>query len=236
MKRTYSFFVSFAALLFFSCQQSNSLDGHYTIKGIVVDASEGDTIYLQEELEQNLIVLNQTYIKDKQFKFEGEQDSTVERIITYVKNGVKMGTVFFLESGNIEMHLAETTSITGTDTNNKYQYFLNKINGIYGQMSSVNYNLLDTMPTQHSHDDLDSKINTLDKKANELIIKTIKENINNPIGFYLFKRYNYILSPKIQLEIISKMPVSWRKNSIIEDIKTELDLLPQDSTSINIIE
>ena len=73
-------------------------------------------------------------------------------------------------------------------------------------------------------------------KANELIIKTIKENINNPIGFYLFKRYNYILSPKIQLEIISKMPVSWRKNSIIEDIKTELDLLPQDSTSINIIE
>lgn len=206
-------------------------NSYYRITGTIENSSEGDTVMLQTEDDQNLVELERAFIHNGQFVFTGRQDSTVERIITYIKNGVKMDAVFFLENGNIKMKLDETTSITGTKHNDIYQEFLNKINGIYGQMSSVNENLADSADIDTTHTDIYQKVNSLDKKANDLIIETIKENINNPIGLYLFKRYNYLLPPKLQYFLISKMPLSWRRTTAIDDIKTQLDLLPQDSIS-----
>lgn len=213
----------------FACCQSGKQGKSYTITGSIVNAKDGDTVMLQMDNEQNLIVLEKTVIKNGSFEFTGKQDSTVERIITYKKNGTQVGALFFLENGNIHVVFDETTSITGTENNDKYQAFLNQINGIYGQMSSVNDIHADSTFTDSIHTDLNEKVQQLDQKANDLILKTIKENIDNPIGFYLFKKYNYIIEPKLQYHLISKMPVSWRRATVIEDIKTQLDLLPADS-------
>ena len=228
MRKTFIPLYILSSLFVLSCE-SPQTGKSYRIVGTIENSHEGDTVMLQEEQDQNLVLLEKTYVKDGQFVFSGRQDSTVERIVTFVQNGAKMGALFFLENGEIKMELAETSSITGTKNNDKYQAFLNQINGIYGQISSVRSNLTDSLYTDTIHSDVAQKVQDLDHKANELIIKTIQENIDNPIGFYLFRRYNYLLEPKLQYFLISKMPAAWRRSSVIEDIKTQLDLLPADS-------
>jgi hypothetical protein len=230
MRKIFYPIIAFYLLSLAGCEPTKN-NSYYRIVGTIENSSDGDTVMLQADNDQNLVELERTYIRNGQFVFTGRQDSTVERIITYIKNGVKMGAVFFLENGNIKMKLDETTSITGTKNNDKYQEFLNKINGIYGQMSSVNDILVDSTDSDSLHTDLNQKVNSLDEKANKLIIETIKENIDNPIGFYLFRRYNYLIPPKLQYFLISKMPASWRRTPSIDDIKTQLNLLPQDSLS-----
>lgn len=216
------------------CRQNAHTSGSYTITGTIDDAAEGDTVTLLWDNEQALVPLEHTTIHNGKFTFTGRQDSTVERIIAYKKNGNRMGSTFFLENGEIQIHLSETSSITGTENNDRYQNFLNRINGIYGQISNTydeNRSFQDSSfhYTEKENADLQEKLSDLDQKANSLILKTIRENIKNPVGFYLFRRYNYLMDSQLQYHLISRLPASWRRTSAIEDIKAQLATLPPDS-------
>ena len=224
-KKLYPIICGMFAITFMACNpQDKKNAGSFHINGTIADASDGDLVMLQVENDQNMETLYETKVTNHTFTFEGSQDSTIECSVVYIVKGSKQGATFFLENGTINMKLSETSSITGTENNNRYQDFLNEINAIYGKMSAVYNN-----EKGSNEDSVNDQVKQLDSKANSLIIQTINSNINNPVGFYLFRRFHHVMSIQKQNELISKLPVSLRKDPVIEDIKAQIAILPADS-------
>lgn len=202
----------------------------YHIQGTIDDAENGTVVMLQLDKEQDIEILEQTEIQNHQFTFNGVQDSVTECNITYLHNGKRLGATFFLESGNIRMDLSKETSyITGTPNNDRYQHFLNKINAIYAQIGSIYNHSSEDSEHEASEQDLKIQIEGLNKQADQLIATTIQENISNPVGYYLFCRFNQNLTPEQQEEFINKLPIQFRRTAIIEDIRAQLSILPVDT-------
>lgn len=213
------------------CQQQKG-GNSFHINGNIGDAEDGTIVMLQLDKEQSMEIIQQTEVKNHRFSFNGTADTVLECNITYLVKGNPIGASFFLESGEIVMDLSnETSSIKGTPNNDLYQKFLNRINAIYAQIGSA-YN---EMPEDslHNHNaqetTLNDKVNTLNRKANELIFTTIEENINNPVGYHLFCRFYENLSAEQQEKIINSLPLHFRRSSTVEDIRSQLSILPPSS-------
>ena len=89
----------------------------YKIAGTVEGISDGETVYLQELQGRNLINLDSAIVKNGAFTFKGQQDSAVNRYITYATEDARIMTDFFLENGDINVLLAEDSRATGTPNN-----------------------------------------------------------------------------------------------------------------------
>lgn len=215
-----------------ACQQQEGVHA-YHIQGTIDEAENGTEVLLQLDKEQSLEVLDRTQVQNHQFTFSGRQDSTMECTITYIIKGNKMGATFFLENGQIKMDLSnETSQITGTPNNNNYQQFLNKINAIYAQIGSAYNDASEEKGTEHEEDtELKQKVDSLNRKANELIAQTISENIANPVGYYLLCRFNQNLTAAQQESFINRLPIHLKRTNAIEDLKSQLSILPPDSVN-----
>ena len=71
-----------------ACQQKAG----YTINGKVDGIADGDTVYLQDFMNRQLVKLDSAIVKNGTFKFTGNQESPVYRYITYIKGFD--GTIF----------------------------------------------------------------------------------------------------------------------------------------------
>lgn len=216
-----------------ACQPQEGVHA-YHIQGTIDEAENGTEVLLQLDKEQNLEVLERAEVQNHQFTFSGRQDSTIECTVTYIIKGNKMGATFFLENGQIKMDLSkETSQITGTPNNNCYQQFLNKINAIYAQIGSA-YN--DETEETDEEAELKQKVDSLNLKANNLIVETISNNITNPVGYYLLCRFNQNLTANQQETFINKLPVHLKRTNAIEDLKSQLSILPPDSVNVDTID
>ncbi len=93
----------------------------YTITGTVEGAADGDTVYMQERSGRQFIKVDTAVISQGTFTFEGVQDSTINRYITYQKGEKPLFVDFFLENGKINVALKkEDDSVTGTPSNDAY--------------------------------------------------------------------------------------------------------------------
>ena len=220
--------ISFLFLLV-SCQQEKRNGFH--IQGTIDGAENGTVVMLQANNEQSPLLLAQTEVQQNQFTFSGVQDSTIECCITYMQNGRKMGADFFLENGRIDMNFSnETSQITGTANNNRLQQFLNKINAIYKQIGSTyNDHPESDLIKEEQEDSIPSIVEDLNQQADALIGQTILEHIDNPVGYHLFCRFNQNLTANQQETILKKLPAHWRHTPAIEDIRSQLLILPPDS-------
>lgn len=217
-----------------ACQPQEGVHA-YHIQGSIDDAENGSIVLLQVEKEQNLEVLDKTEVQNHQFTFSGQQDSVMECSVTYIIKGNKMGATFFLENGQIKMDLSnETSHITGTPHNNTYQQFLNKINAIYAQIGNVYNETPENESDENQEKITKEKVDSLRRIGNRLIDQTIHDNIDNPVGYYLFCRFSQRLNAEQQEKIINKLPVHFRRTSTIEDIRTQLSILPPDSVETEI--
>ena len=61
----------------------NSGNKGYTISGTIEGAADGDTVFLQERSDREFNKIDTAIISKGAFSFEGSQDSTVNRYITY---------------------------------------------------------------------------------------------------------------------------------------------------------
>ena len=109
----------------------NSGNKGYTISGTIEGAADGDTVFLQERSDREFNKIDTAIISKGGFSFEGSQDSTVNRYITYSKGDNQLIMDFFLENGKIDVKMGkEENSAVGTPANNAYQEFRTQMSGL----------------------------------------------------------------------------------------------------------
>ena len=156
MKKLFNILV-ISTLGFAACSDGNS----YKVIGTVEGAADGDTVYIQEVVGRDLLKTDTAIIISGKFSFNGKQDSTVNRYITYAKGNNQYITDFFLENGNINVNLGPDSKVAGTPTNNTYQSFKDKMNTLQEEQNGIYESLQDTTLTVEQRD---AKIADIDAK------------------------------------------------------------------------
>lgn len=198
-----------------SCTSGNT----YKITGVVDGAANGDTVFIQNRVNREFIKLDSAIIKDGKFIFEGKQDSTVNRYITYTKGERKYFADFFLENGDISLSLGEKDSIVGTPSNDIYQAFKTQMNALNSKMETVYTSMQAPTLTEEQKKVKSEEMNALDKSMTGTIVQTIDKNIANPVGIYLLKAYNYYIEYDKLETILEKIPTKYQKNEDILHLK-----------------
>ncbi|MBP1613888.1 MAG: resA 8 [Bacteroidetes bacterium] len=192
----------------------------YTVKGTVEGAADGDTVFLQERADRQFNKLDTAIIKDGTFAFEGVQDSTVNRYLTYAKGEEQLIMDFFLENGKIEVKLGkEDDSATGTPSNNAYQEFRAQLNAINKKQSAIYESMGDTTLTDKQKEAKIKEMNGLESEMMTTIKAGIEKNISNTVGVFLLGQYNYYMEyPEIE-PLLAKIPANFQKNESILQLK-----------------
>jgi peroxiredoxin len=204
-----------------ACQQKAG----YTINGKVDGIADGDTVYLQDFMNRQLVKLDSAIVKNGTFKFTGNQESPVYRYITYIKGDKQYVADLFLENGKINVKLGEETSIGGTVNNDVYQKFSNDFIAAQKEMNDF-YKAIQE-DTTLSDEQRQAKMNELEakeEKAMDMIYNTIEQNITNAVGIHLLPSYASAFSEEKQQALIEKVPAEM-VNDNIKRIKDHLDLV-----------
>lgn len=193
------------------------------VEGYIENAKDGDTLFIAKMDEGKFIPSDTIIIKDGKFQLEENCDSTTICTYYYQQGEDLFNNIFFLEKGNIRLDIGQKSKVSGTENNDIYQTFLDSIYGIHEQMNSLYNEALNQ--TKGNMEDFEGteELSRLDKKATELIKKTMLDNIQKPVGFFIFLSCYNMYAPDEALSIIEKMPEAYRHNNIIQQIQTEAE-------------
>ena len=208
-------------IIIVSCTNSQS----YKINGTVEDIPNGETVYLQEYDNDQLIKLDSAVISNGKFIFKGKQDSVVNRYITYMKGEKRIFTDFFLENGNIKVELGQFSRVTGTKDNDIYQSFKDKFLALNKEMNDlyIKYQT-DTTLTEPQKESLIKEIETKDKLGMDMVYNTILDNINNEVGVYLLPEFAGAFNIKQQEKLVNAVPAKYMNDKKIKALKEKVDL------------
>ena len=165
-------------LAFASCQEKAG----YTIKGTIEGVAEGDTVYLQDFVDGELIKMDSAVVKGGAFEFKGNPDSvTVSRYVTYRKNGQRMNAMVFIEKGDISLNMsAQGNKVSGTTCNDAYQKFMDKFVALNKEISELYQKAQsDTTLTEDQRKDMEKQLAEKDSLGTEMVYNSIEENIGN---------------------------------------------------------
>lgn len=202
--------------LFASCHSTNC-----KVEGEVENAQPGDTLLISR-MEGGYFITEDTIILKEGGKFtiQGECDSTA--IYTFFYRTQKdeiYNDIFFMEPGNINLHIGNETQGKGNPNNDVYYQFLDSIYHIHHQMNILYQSATDSLEFAETFQGTE-EISRMDEHINQLIKNTIRRHIQQPVGFYLFQSCYNVFTPEENLELISKLPASYQKYEIIQNIET----------------
>ena len=195
--------MAMSGLAFAACQNTPG----YTIAGTVEGATDGTYVYLQKQSGRELVKLDSAVIKGGKFSFEGTQDTTQMRVISYVNGNDKKYLSFFLENGKLNATIGEETKMTGTPTNDVFNAHNEKRNAAQEELRDMYMKLRnDSTMTEDQQKKLEAEF---EKKSNELDAANmafVKENITNAAGVFMLPMFSYQLELNELKELIAKIP------------------------------
>lgn len=213
-----SFIIALTALVLVSCNTGKG----YTITGTVEGAADGDVVYLKERVNRQFVNLDSAIVAGGTFTMKGQQDSAVNRYLTYSKDNANLIMDFFLENGTIKIKLTSNhDSATGTPLNNKYQVFRDKMAEIDNNLSIKYNSLRDPDLSEENRAGLTEEVTRLNDRKIQVIKEEIEKNIDNKVGLYILGGYNYYLinDYKVLNEILNKVPVNLQDEELIISLK-----------------
>ena len=118
--------------------------------------------------------------RQRDFHFQGTQDTAANRYITYNPAGTEgMIMDFFLENGKINIKLNEkSSSATGTANNDIYQAIRIQLNELDSQMENIYASMADTALTDQQRESKSKEMDALQDKMMEVAKAGISQNIN----------------------------------------------------------
>ena len=209
------------SIAFTACQNTPS----YKITGTAEGVADGDTIFLQEFKDGNLIKLDSAVVKNGTFEFKGQQETAVNRYITYMKGDQRLLTDFFLENGDIKVSLANggESYATGTPNNDAYQNFKKEFKAMSMEMNEMYRKAkTDTTLTQEQVDEIMAEIEKKDSLGMDFVYQTIEANITNPVGVHLLPSYAAAFSLEKQKALVDRIPAAL-VNERINKLKTHIE-------------
>ena len=198
----------------------NSGNKGYTISGTIEGAADGDTVFLQERSNREFNKIDTAIISKGGFSFEGSQDSTVNRYITYAKGDNQLIMDFFLENGKIDVKMGkEENSAVGTPANNAYQEFRTQMSALNNKQNEIYESMGNPALTDEQKEAKLKEMNSLEEEMMKIIKDGIQKNIENTVGVFLLGQYNYYLEYTEIEPLLKKVPAAFQSNETIVHLK-----------------
>jgi len=174
------------SLLLFACNSKKT----YNINGEVSDKSlDGKQIsILQLSDLSGMKSLDSTLIKDGTFQLKGEVD-TVGWFILLLKNelGEPLYKDFYVE-GNLVCTIKDgRIRLSGSPINDAYQAFEDKYTSLTGTLLKLDTSLKADPKNQELQQAFNTEYENFEKSFRSLAVKTVKDNMDNPLGLHLFQ-------------------------------------------------
>ena len=208
-------------------------DPSYKITGTVEGGADGDKVYIESITGMNATVLDSTVLSGGKFSFKGRQDSTVLRYVSCTTKEEAFSAPFFLENGKIKVSLRKGgDSVTGTPANEIYQGIRSQITEVLRQMNDIYEEMeKDSTLTAEQKDSKTATIDSLEKRYSHVLKEGMRENMDNPVGIYLFKLWYFDNSLEENLELFDKIPEKYMTDPLLVKIKGFLER--QKRTTVN---
>ena len=193
----------------------------FKISGTVNGLHDGDTLFLTTDLSQGT-PRDTILVKDSQFSYTGETDSTYQCMIYSSKNHA-LNCPFFLEPGDIQIKLTgnvRTTKVGGTLVNDQWQA-LNDSSIVYGdRIQKVASRSFGADLSQQQQKAAMNQILLLQKKMNQVVVALAKKNIDNEFGYFLVTDYfaDGDLPEEVLKSLIGKMPHDFQQRPKVQSL------------------
>ena len=205
-----------------------SNDPAYKISGTIENVADGEYVYLTEAKGREMVKLDSAVVTAGAFTFEGRQDVAATRYLTYTpKEGRGPRLDFFLENGNINIHIGknEDQYAKGTPNNDIYQTYRTERGALSKQQGEIYKKYNEEGLTDEQKAELLKQYEEIDAKINELTFTTIDANITNPVGIYLWPSNQYSMDLAQLQGLAAKVPAEYQSNEKIANLLKRIDVL-----------
>ena len=210
-----------AMTLLASCKDKNA----YTITGTATDIPDGTSVYLMMRNKPDWIPIDSAVIKDGKFVMEGQIDPGVLAYLSINDN--KMMIV--AEPGEITIDINEGRP-HGTECNDRLTAFLDEMDPLDQQMEQL-YNQFVTLQPEDSAkgSEIMEQMNVLDNQSMTLLVNTIKDNIQNPLGIGLFCMYSSTLADDVDLlvDLSKQIPEQYQQQPYVTAVLRNVEIISQ---------
>ena len=199
----------------------------YTIKGEIVDARDGDSIFIISLENLQPVKMAGSVINDGKFQLKGVQNEPVVRYLVYhfgEDDGQTME--FFLENGNIHVTMAEEhSSVSGTLCNDAYQGVMTEMQELQDKMDPIYEALAGDELSDEQRAAFTKQVEEMDDAYTEILIRGTRNNINNAAGIFMLKNYYYYMNTPQLAEIVEMVPEKYAADKQIQLIKEQVSKL-----------
>lgn len=132
-----------------------------------------------------------------------------------------MRTDFFLENGNITANLGkESSSVTGTLSNDAYQEISSQLKAIYPQLREIRATFAKGGLTDAQRDSLGNIYKELDQKMTQVNMDGLRKNITNAVGVYLLKSNYYSMDIAELDTLLPKIAPEFKADERVQKIES----------------
>ena len=185
----------------------------YHICGYTDCADDKDTVsifYLNNDDSREF--LSQAIVTDGKFHFEGTVNGDRIANIHISSHGKELCSTFFIEKGNIELHIGDSScKATGTPLNEMYTIILDSIAYYIDCLEGIEDLYYSGVMDCELLAQLGAMGIGMQEKLVDFLRMRIKENIGNPLGLYLLVVYNRFFSTEELWLLFSQSSVKSRQ-------------------------
>ena len=211
--------ILFSVALLTACQ-SNS----YKLSGTAEGLSEGDTLYVTRDMETG-IPSDTVIVKDGKFSLSGTVD-TITLCMIYSAARNEINAPFFMESGNISIHLSEkpgASRVGGTLCNDQWQTLNDSVIVIGKEINRIAEHIYGNNLTEEEQQKGMEQIDRLNQRFAGVVVKAAEKNIDNEFGYFLLTYYpEELIDNDTRARLIKELPAEKRQRSPIKQMEQAL--------------
>ncbi len=222
----------FSLSLFLTACQSNS----FKVSGDVAGLEDGDTLFLTRDMETGM-PSDTIIVKDGKFSFSGKTDS-VALCMIYSASQNEINAPFFLESGNITIHLSDQpggSRVSGTMCNDQWQELNDSVMVIGKEINRIAEHIYgNNLPEEEQQKGMEA-IEGLNKRFSACVIKTTEKNIDNEFGYFLLTYYpEELIDHDTRSRLIKQLPAEMQQRPAIKQMEEVLARYAKTATGATI--
>lgn len=212
--------------LLFSCNSSDC-----KVEGTVDNAKDGDTLFIARLTDNQLVPSDTIIIKDGKFEItEKNCDSTIICAYYCEQDSEVYNSFFFLEKGRVKLHIGTESKVSGTENNDIYQSFVDSVYVIHEKMNALYEKAMQNAEANADMFEGNKELSELDKQATALIRRTISNNIQRPVGYFILLSCYNMYSPDELIKVTDQMPDMYKNQPFVKQLREEAE---QSKTTAN---